>query len=224
LAVIGRSVDQKSPVSGNVSWLAVAGGFDMLMLYGQQFCRAAGYIFFPTWFPEYLRATREVTTAQSGLLAAMPMLAVVAGGVVGGLLVDALWKRTGSKRISRQVTAVAAMLACAGFIGVANFIEDAVWAVALISLGSFCATLAGPPANATTIDKAGDHTEPIFGVMNMTGNLGAAACPLVVAGLVTVTGNWDWVLLLFVGIYVAGAACWAGLDPRGTVATDRPVV
>ncbi len=53
--------------------------------------------------------------------------------------------------------------------------------------------------------------------MNMMGNIGAAICPVVVARFVTFTGNWDLVLFLFAGIYVAAAICWGTLDPTGTM-------
>ena len=156
-------------------------------------------------------------------MTALPLLAVVAGGIVGGAFVDWIWRRTGSLRISRQLTAVVALAACAVCIGAAYFVSNVYGAVCLISLGTFCGTLAGPPASATTIDKGGDHPEQIYGMMNMTGNLGAAACPLAIGLLVKSTGNWNLVLLVFVGIYAAAALCWIFLDPRGQVATQEPV-
>ena len=221
--LIRRSSPQESRAPAGAHWLLIAGQPAMLLLYGQQFCRAAGYIFFPTWFPEYLRQTRGVSTGESGLLTALPLLAVVAGSMLGGALVDWLWRRTGSLRISRQWTAVVALTACAVCIGAAYFVSNVYGAVCLISMGTFCGTLAGPPASATTIDKAGDHTEQIYGMMNMAGNLGAAVCPLAIGYLVKATGNWDLVLLVFVGIYATAALCWVFLDPRGQVATEEHV-
>jgi hypothetical protein len=35
--------------------------------------------------------------------------------------------------------------------------------------------------------------------------------------LVLLSGSWDLVLFVFAGIYVAAAACWLLLEPRGTV-------
>ncbi|MDP7273847.1 MAG: MFS transporter [Planctomycetaceae bacterium] len=223
--LIRRSSPEQPPSkSSGTDWTNTAFQLGMLPLYAQQFCRGAGYIFFATWFPKYLRETHGVTTGASGLLGALPMLSVVVGGVVGGLLVDFLWQRTGSKRISRQLTSVLALATCAACIGAAYYVSDAGGAVALISLGTFCGTLAGPPSSATAIDKAGEHTEQVYGVMNMVGNLGAAICPMVVAWLAVSTGRWDLVLLLFVGIYAVAAVAWMFLDPRGLVASDQPVV
>jgi cyanate permease len=160
---------------------------DIWMLFSQQFFRAAGYIFFATWFPTFLKETRGVSTAMSGALTALPLLAVVVGGMCGGVWIDFLYNRTGSL---------------------------------LISWGIFLAQLGGPSAYVVMIDKAGPNTAPLFGAMNMAGNLGAAICPSVVGGLVAWSDNWNLVLFLFAGIYLAASLCWIFLDPRGSF-TDR---
>jgi len=205
--------DQAEPIP----WGAIVASFDMWMICAQQFFRGAGYIFFATWFPTYLVETRGVSTAESGFLTALVLMSVVAGCLLGGLVVDFIWNRTGSRRLSRQAVAVAAMLGCAAFIAVAYFVQNTVAAVLLISLGTFSASLGGPCGYTVTMEKAGKHVAPIFGTMNMCGNLGAAICPLVVAMIVDRLGQWDLVLIFFVAIYIAAAVCWALLDPNGTL-------
>ncbi len=41
----------------------------------------------------------------------------------------------------------------------------------------------------------------------------AAATPILVGALFESTDNWNLVLLLFAAIYLAGAVCWALVDP-----------
>ncbi len=208
---------QPGPIARPIPWTSILTHRDMWWICGQQFFRAAGYIFYATWFPTYLQKTRGVSTAQSGLLTSLPLLAVVVGALLGGLLVDWVFNRTKSVRLSRQVIGIVAMLACAGFIFAAYFVQETMAAVSLITAGSFCAALAGPCGYSITIDKGGDHVAIVFSTMNMMGNIGAAICPVVVARLVTLTGSWDLVLFLFAGIYVAAAICWGALDPTGTI-------
>ena len=203
-----------------ISWMAMLWRLDVWMLFAQQFFRAAGYIFFATWFPTFLKETRGVSTAASGVLTSLPLLAVVVGGVCGGLWIDFLYNRTGNVRLSRQVTPVVSLASCALFIFLAYFVQSATAAVLLISLGIFLAQLGGPSAYVVTIDKAGPYTAPVFGAMNMAGNLGAAICPSVVGVLVTWSENWNLILFLFAGIYLAAATCWIFLDPRGSI-TDH---
>ena len=196
------------------SWLTVAVRFDMWMIYGQQFCRAAGYIFFATWFPEFLQETRGVSLEEAGRLTALPLLAVVAGAPTGGVIVDYLWNRTHSRRLSRQVVAIVAMLSCASCIASAYFIEDPTLAVLAISAGSFCAALGGPCGYTVTIDKSGSCVAPILGATNMFGNIGAAICPVVVAWIAESTGQWNLVLIFFALVYVGAAIFWMLLNPE----------
>ncbi|MHC5544761.1 MFS transporter, partial [Singulisphaera rosea] len=69
------------------------------------------------------------------------------------------------------------------------------------------------------------HTALGFAIMNMSGNIGAMACPIAVGYLIDHIresgGHWEWVLYLFVGIYVAGSLAWLALDPDRS-AVDRP--
>jgi cyanate permease len=44
--------------------------------------------------------------------------------------------------------------------------------------------------------------------MNMTGNLAAGACPVVVAWLVQQTNSWELTLLMFAVTYLVGSGCW----------------
>ena len=209
---------KKETVRPPTPWLAILLSFDMWMIFGQQFFRAAGYIFYATWFPKYLREIYGISTKQSGFLTALPLLAVVGGSLLGGFLVDWLWNRFGSKRISRQAVAVVAMFSCAALICFAYFITDAATAVLIISAGSFFAGLSGSCGYTVTIDKSGDCVAPIFGIMNMSGNIGASLCPLAIAMFVKLNGgNWQPVLLLFVAIYIFAGVCWMLLNPNGSI-------
>lgn len=87
-------------------------------------------------------------------------------------------------------------------------------AVSLIAIGAFFAALAGPCAFATTIDIGGRRVPQVFGTMNMFGNFAAASCPVLVAQFFSWTNNWDLVLLLFAGVYLAGAICWLFVNPQ----------
>src|SRR5690349_6121543 len=90
-------------------WLALLSSPAMWCICGQQFFRAAGYMFFTSWFATFLQESRGVTIAQSGVLTMLPLLAVVAGSLFGGWLSDALLRRTGSRRLARQGIAVGSL-------------------------------------------------------------------------------------------------------------------
>ncbi len=201
-------------VSAPTPWSAIAHSPAIWFLCGQQICRAAGYMFFASWFPTFLQETRGVSVKDSGYLQALVFAGTLTGCLCGGLLTDWIWQRTGNLRLSRSGVGATFLCGCALLILSAWFVESTVLAVTLLSLGAVFAALAGPCAFSATIDIGGDHVPQVFGLMNMMGNFAAAACPILVAELFEWTSNWTLVLLVFAGIYFAGACSWALVDCR----------
>ncbi|TWU17155.1 putative sulfoacetate transporter SauU [Novipirellula galeiformis] len=213
-AATAPAADDAASVSEWGELLAIVRSPVMWWLCGQQICRGSGYMFFASWFPTFLQETRGVSVAESGYLQGLVLAGTLAGSIFGGTLVDWIWRRTGSLRLSRSGVGATFLAACALLILAAWFVQNAVLAVALLSLGSFLAALAGPCAFAATIDIGGPRVPQVFGVMNMTGNLAAAACPVLVGYLFQWTSNWNLVLLLFAAVYLVGAVCWIFVNPQ----------
>lgn len=194
-------------------WVSIATNPTIWFLCGQQMCRAAGYMFFASWFPTFLQKTRGVSVEDSGSLQALVFAGTLAGSLSGGWLVDQIWRRTANLRLSRSGIGGLALLGCALLILAAWFVQDVTLAVVLLTLGAFCAALAGPCAISATIDIGGNHVPQVFGLVNMAGNLAAAACPILVGALFQWTAAWHLVLLLFAGVYLAGAMSWIFVNP-----------
>jgi nitrate/nitrite transporter NarK len=189
----------------------------MWCICGQQFFRAAGYMFFTSWFATYLQESRGVTIGKSGVLTMLPLLAVVVGSLAGGVVSDAVLRRTRSIRLARQAVAGCSLVLCAALTLSAYFFADALAAVLIISAGSFFAAVAGPCGYTITIDMGGEHVPMVNSVMNMCGNLGAMLLPIAVPWLLRETGSWNAVLLSFGALYVAAALCWWCLRAEGDV-------
>ena len=197
--------------------LAIASNPTMWWLCGQQICRSAGYMFFASWFPTFLQVTRDVSVKESGYLQGVVLAGMLAGCILGGLLTDWIWRRTGSLRISRSGVGAASLAICALIILGTWFVQNAALAVILLSFGSFCAAFAGPCAFTATIDIGGTRVPQVAGMMNMTGNFAAAICPVLVGKLFERTEDWNLILLLFAGVYLGGAICWALVNPNRRV-------
>lgn len=198
-------------------WLQLLSSPAMWCICGQQFFRAAGYMFFTSWFATYLQEGRGVTIIKSGFLTMLPLLAVVVGSMLGGAISDAVLKRTGSRRLARQGVAVLSLVLCATLTLSAYFFADALAAVLIISAGSFFAAVAGPCGYTITIDMGGEHVPTVNSVMNMTGNFGAMLFPLAVPWLLGPEQNWNVVLVSFGALYLGSALCWLMLKPEGSV-------
>ncbi len=186
----------------------------LLLLCGQQFLRAAAMIFFITWFPTFLRETRGVSLAQSGLLTTYTGVAAMLGVIAGGYASDWVFARTGNKRIARQGLAVVGMATCSVLILLSSFVTNVNTAVAMMSLGAFVASFGGVAGYTVAIDYGGDRVGTVFGTMNMAGNFGAALFPVTVGWLVTATGTWNAALVLFAALMAIDAVLWSILNPR----------
>jgi MFS family permease len=206
-------------------WRELVTSVPMFFICAQQFFRAAGYVFYGTWFPTYLRKTRDVSEEVSGYLTTLPLTGVVLGSLLGGLLADWIYRRTGSLGLSRKGLSIGGLACCAILMLVAYFISDPLTAASVIALGAFCAGVANPLSYALSIDLAAGHVSVVFSLMNMSGNIGAALSPKFVNWVVDATSrspterNWAAALLLYVAIYVAGTLCWLAIDTRRPVVT-----
>ena len=136
------------------------------------------------------------------------------------MLTDCIWRRTRSLRLSRSGVGACALAICSLLILAAWFVQSPTLAVTLLALGALFAALAGPCAIAATIDIGGSSVPQVFGMMNMCGNLAAAACPVLVGKLFQWTANWNVVLLLFAFVYLAGAICWVFANPQRSISGD----
>lgn len=200
-----------------IPWIQLLSSPAMWWICGQQFFRAAGYMFFTSWFATYLQESRGVTIATSGVLTMLPLLSVVAGSLAGGSISDAILRHTSSLRLARRVLASGSLALCAALTLSAYFFTDALAAVLIISAGSFCAAIANPCSYTIAIDMGAEHVPTVHSVMNMSGNVGAMLFPLVVPWLLRETGSWNAVLLCFGALYIAAALCWWCLRPEGSV-------
>jgi MFS family permease len=200
-----------------VRWSRLATDPQMLLLCFQQFLRAGAMVFFYTWFARFLKETKGLSEHEAGTLAFWPPFAGAFGGLCGGLLSDWLLQRTGRPRLARQGMTFVALVICTGAALAAFFVDDPQVAVFLICIGVFWGMASGVSAYALAIAYGGKRVATVFATMNMSGNLGATLFPVVVGGIVTATGNWNYALLLFVALFGLSAVCWAALNPKGTL-------
>ena len=225
----GRVSVKDSDSAAPVPWLRLLQSVPLWIICSQQFFRAAGYVWFSSWFATYLQETREVTQTKAGWLLAIPLLASLLGALISGSVSDLILKRTGNRGLARKALAASSLLICSALVFSAYFVADATGATCLIGLGAFFAAFAGPCAYSVTIDMGGDHVTPVFGAMNMVGNFGAGLLAWFVpyyreviehtAWLKTLSGgnSWNAILVLFALMYLLAATFWLFLRAEGTV-------
>jgi MFS transporter, ACS family, glucarate transporter len=88
----------------------------MVGVYLGQYCINALTYFFLTWFPVYLVKERGLTILQAGFVATLPALCGFFGGVLGGVISDAILRKT-SITLARKIPIVGGMLLSMSIIG-----------------------------------------------------------------------------------------------------------
>lgn len=224
-----RDTSPQTSGAGAFSWYLIVTSPVLWLICGQQFCRAAGYAFFGTWFPRFLQETRGMNVKSSGTATACMYIGVLLGSLLGGVVSDSILRRTGSMRWARQGVAVSSLALCGLCIGTSYFVDRPEIAIFLMTLGAFCSGVGGPSAYAVTMDISGKHVAMIFGVMNTVGNLGAAVFAQFLPNLLlnaaqgagVSQGKWDLVIGVFGSLYLTAAVCWIFLDPAQRVFRER---
>lgn len=214
----------KLPVSQPTALDGMVGMLTSRSMWGlciQSFFRAAGYAFFVTWFFAFLEYVYKIDKSEAGMLNSLPLLAVVFGTWVGGFAVDALYRWTNNRWLSRSGTAFFA-LACSGVFTMASaWTSSATGLSIVIAIGAFFSGIGNPAAWAATIDMGGRNTSVLMGVMNMAGCLAGVVLPIALGNWFDAIrsggGDWNLVIYLHAAFYFAGAAAWIVVDPNRLV-------
>jgi MFS transporter, ACS family, glucarate transporter len=88
--------------------------------------------------------------------------------------------------------------------------------MAMLAMGaaSFFNDLTMPGSWATCMDIGGKYAGTVSGSMNMMGNFGGMAGPMVVGYILQVTTkNWELVFAISSAIYFLGGFFWLFIDP-----------
>ena len=147
-------------------------------------------------------------------LAGIPLLFGGFGSLTAGAISSRLLKRGGDVVRIRRTFAFLGFTGASGLLMASFYIKDPLLAMLSMGLASFCNDLTMPGSWSTCMDVGGRFAGTMSGSMNMMGNFGGMAGPLVVGVVLQHTQrNWQLVFLISSVIYFLGAVCWIGIDP-----------
>lgn len=229
---------ENSVSHGAVPWRALVTRPTMWLLCMQYFCLSYGWYFYVTWLPDYLKSERGMDIKSNVVMKAladvletsvspeltMKLLSAALAGIpllfggFGCLIAGAISSRLIAGGVT--VTKVRRVLGIVGFTGAATllmisfYIKDPLLAMLSMGMASFCNDLTIPGSWTTCMDVGGNFAGTVSGSMNMMGNFGGMAGPLVV-GLVLQFSDRDWHLTFLISsiIYALGGLCWLFIDP-----------
>jgi ACS family glucarate transporter-like MFS transporter len=190
-------MDQARGISQPIRWQYLKVLLNRRMLIGiyiGQYCVNVLTYFFLTWFPVYLVEQRGMSILKAGIVIMLPAICGLAGGVLGGVMSDALLRRGVSLSLARKIPIVAGMLLSISMI-LCNFVE-ANWTVVLIMSLALFGKGIGSLGWAVVADTAPREMTGLYGgLFNIFGNIGAITTPIVIGYIVAVTGSFAGALV-----------------------------
>jgi ACS family glucarate transporter-like MFS transporter len=223
---------------GNVPWRKLITRPTLWLLGAQYACLSFGWYFYVTWLPTYLKDVRGMeiksnvvmnwlanllegslspeTTMKvlAAILAGIPLLFGGFGSLVAGIVSSRLIARTGRVTLVRRTFGFVGLTGAAVLLMVSFYIRDPLFAMLAMGMASFFNDTTLPGSWTTCMDIGGKFAGTVSGSMNMLGNFGGMAGPVVV-GFVLDWTNRDWQLAFAISaaIYFLGAICWLFIDP-----------
>ena len=217
------------------------------LLCAQYFCLSYGWYFYVTWLPTYLKDVRGMELKSNAVmkwladllegslspemtlkilaaaLAGIPLLFGGFGSLIAGVIASRLIARTGRVTLVRRTFGFVGLTGAATLLMTSFYIKDPLLAMLSMGMASFfndttCRAV-GRPAWTSAANIAGT----VSGSMNMMGNFGGMAGPIVVGYVldrpITQTGSSP--SLIFAVIYFLGAICWLFIDPVTPLETAK---
>ena len=218
LALIGcEPASERHP---RVPWRRLLRNRTMLALCAMYFGAIYGWYFYLTWLPTYLLRARGFDLKAAGALAALPLLGIAAGSLLGGATSDALTRRFGMRTGLRLPGLVGLPLAALAIVGAIHTRQPTAAALYFAAAAGLAA-LGVAPAWSVCLAVGGRHAGVVSGAMNTFGNLGGVASPLAMGWGLAALGSWDLSLYSVVFFYGLAALCWLGIDPAARIDLDH---
>jgi MFS family permease len=224
---------------GDVPWRRLATRPVVWLLGAQYFCASYGWYFYVTWLPTYLRDVRGMEIKSNAVmnwlatllegslspeltlkvlaaaLAGIPLLFGGFGSILAGMVASRLIARTNRVTLVRRAFGGIGFTGAAALLMASFYIRDPLLAMLAMGVASFFNDTTVPGSWTTCMDVGGKYAGTVSGCMNMLGNFGGMAGPLVVGYVLDLTQrDWQLAFAASAGIYFLGAICWLFIDPQ----------
>lgn len=200
----GLTAQEQKPTTERIQWASLFGNVNLWMVALGYF--AWGYMFwaFMFWLPGYLGQAFHLNLYAVGAFTVLPWAAATAGAIVGGVLVDKLFKRNPRHRSRFIVMGVALLLAGLSLIPIIVS-PSLTTAMIFISLGVGFGMVTGPLWWVTSIDAAPDQPAVAAGFVDAAFALSGIVAPAVMGFIAQATGSFSSGFAVMAVLAIIGA-------------------
>lgn len=182
------------------------------------FCHAWTLWLYLSWLPTFFSETYKIDLKASALFTSGVFLAGMVGDTVGGLLTDAIYKRTGDLNRSRRNAVIVGFSGSLLFLLPVLFVHDQLTVVLALGAAFFFLEMTEAPVWAVPIDIAPHYAGMAGGIMSTAAGLAATLSPAVFGIVTDATGSYRLPFVLSIALMGAGIGLSFLMRP------DRPLL
>jgi MFS family permease len=182
------------------------------------FCRAWTLWLFLTWLPTFFAESYHLQLKASALFTSAVFLAGMVGDTAGGVLSDAILKRTGDVNRARRDAIIVGFAGSLIFLLPVLLVHDALTVTLALGASLFFLEMTEGPIWAVPIDVAPNFAGTAGGIMSTAAGLAAVASPAAFGILVDWSGSYS------IPFVVSMALAGVGIVLAFFVRPDRPIV
>ncbi len=174
-------------------------------------------------------ASKGVTLGKAGMLASLPLIGGMLGGMTAAAAGDVLIRWTGNRRWGRSGIGIFSNVMACAMMFVMMQQESALGAGLGLMAVKYFADMSQPTQWGACTDIGGRHfSATVFAIINTSGNIGGVFFPLIFGAILkssetlrVVEGvdfkDFTQMLLFAAGMYITAAACWIFIDCTRTL-------
>jgi sugar phosphate permease len=172
------------------------------------FCYGWSLWLFLNWLPTFFKEDQHIDLKKSALFSSAVFFAGVFGDILGGVISDAVLRKTGRVKFARLIVIVPSMLLSAGCLIPVLFVHDIVPLILCLAGGFFFLEMVIGPIWSIPMDIAPQFSGTAAGLMNSGSALAAIVSPLAFGMIADATGDlhlpfFGSIALLFMGAILA---------------------
>jgi MFS family permease len=181
------------------------------------FCRAWTLWLFLTWLPTFFAESYRLELKASALFTSAVFLAGMVGDTAGGVLSDAILKRTGDVNKARRDAIIVGFVGSLIFLLPVLFVHDALTITLALGASLFFLEMTEGPIWAVPIDVAPNFAGIAGGIMSTAAGIAAVSSPAAFGIMVDWTGSYSVPFVVSMGLAAVGIFLAFFVRP------DRPI-
>jgi sugar phosphate permease len=208
----GRGIIDENHRADARTWAQLFSSPSLWLIAAYYFCGSFGWSFLVSWMPKYMKQVQGFTFEQSEWSTAYPFICGGIGCLVGGILSDALVRRTGWRRFGRAIFPITGCLVAASAMLATPNAATARNATILMCIASAAYDFGQAASWASIVDIGGRNAGIATGFVNMLGCLGNAVQPYAGAHVFHTFG-WDALFGVYAVAFFLAMLAWTFIDP-----------